>query len=154
MQWNYILKTLKFTIISQFILNYHQYNIFLEQLRSPWEVHAEPLGLRGAQVGNLWSRAFLLAHPKVMFKSKGITAFESKKMEGDGVVLGTIHKVSTIRWTQLEAEVLQGWRKKEFEQNNVTLLCATVHTTEVIIGNYPAHLRGSGGIVQSQCPTP
>ena len=71
-------------------------------------MHAEPLGLRGAQVGNLWSRAFLLAHPKVMFKSKGITAFESKKMEGDGVVLGTIHKVSTIRWTQLEAEVLQG----------------------------------------------
>ena len=25
MQWNYILKTLKFTIIFQFILSYHQY---------------------------------------------------------------------------------------------------------------------------------
>jgi len=24
--------------------------------RSPWEVHAEPLGLRGAQVGNLCCR--------------------------------------------------------------------------------------------------
>ena len=31
------------------------YFIFLERPRSPWEVHAEPLGLRGAQVGNLWS---------------------------------------------------------------------------------------------------
>ena len=30
------------------------YFIFLERPRSPWEVHAEPLGLRGAQVGNLW----------------------------------------------------------------------------------------------------
>ena len=29
------------------------YFIFLERPRSPWEVHAEPLGLRGAQVGNL-----------------------------------------------------------------------------------------------------
>ena len=48
MQWNYILKTFKFTII------YHIYhNIFLERPRSPWEVHAEPLRLRGAQVGNL-----------------------------------------------------------------------------------------------------
>ena len=56
MQWNYILKTLKFTILSQFILNYHQFNIFLERPRSPWEVHAEPLGLRGAQVGNLWAK--------------------------------------------------------------------------------------------------
>ena len=26
----------------------------LERPRSPWEVHAETLGLRGAQVGNLW----------------------------------------------------------------------------------------------------
>ena len=51
MQWYYILKTLKFTIISQFI-----YFIFLERPRSPWEVHAEPLGLRGAQVGNLCSK--------------------------------------------------------------------------------------------------
>ena len=32
------------------------YFIFLERPRSPWEVHAEPLGLRGAQVGNLWSK--------------------------------------------------------------------------------------------------
>ena len=56
MQWNYILKTLKFIIISQFILNYHQYSIFLERPRSPWEVHAEPLGHRGAQVGNLCSK--------------------------------------------------------------------------------------------------
>ena len=55
MQWNYILKTLKFTIISQFILNYHQYNILLERPRSPWQVHAGPFGLRGAQVGNLWT---------------------------------------------------------------------------------------------------
>ena len=50
-QWNYVLKISKFTIISQFI-----YFIFLERPRSPWEVHAEPLGLRGAQVGNLWTR--------------------------------------------------------------------------------------------------
>ena len=40
------LKTLKLTIISQFILNYHQY--------------AEPLGgARGAQVGNLWCRIII-----------------------------------------------------------------------------------------------
>ena len=32
------------------------YFIFLERPRSPWEVHAEPLGLRGAQVGNLCYR--------------------------------------------------------------------------------------------------
>jgi len=34
------------------------YFIFLELPRSPWEVHAEPLGLRGAQVGNLCLRLF------------------------------------------------------------------------------------------------
>ena len=55
MQWNYILKTLKFTIISQFILNYHQYKWYCQNLAAA----AEPLGsarggLRGAQVGNLW----------------------------------------------------------------------------------------------------
>ena len=33
------------------------YFIFLERPRSPWEVHAEPLGLRGAQVGNLCFKA-------------------------------------------------------------------------------------------------
>ena len=36
--------------MSQFILNHHH----LERPRSPWEVHAEPLGLHGAQVGYLW----------------------------------------------------------------------------------------------------
>ena len=52
MKWNYILKTFKFTIISfNFYLFY-----FPERPRSPWEVHAEPSGLRGAQVGNLCPR--------------------------------------------------------------------------------------------------
>ena len=30
----------------------------LERPRSPWEVHAELLELRGAQVGNLWRMGF------------------------------------------------------------------------------------------------
>jgi hypothetical protein len=51
------------------------------------------------------STAFLTAHPKVTFKSKGITAL-SPKMGGDGVVVGTIHKVCIICWTQLEVEIL------------------------------------------------
>jgi len=46
-----------------------------------------------------------MAYPEVMFKSKGFSTFEPKKWEQIGVVVGTIHKVSTIRWTQLEVEV-------------------------------------------------
>ena len=76
MQWNYILKTFKFTIISQFILNYHQYNIFLERPRSPWEVHSEPLGLRGAQVGNLWLRG------TVEFTNRNLAQLMKRKTEG------------------------------------------------------------------------
>ena len=34
----------------------------LERPRSPWEVHAEPLGLRGAQVGNLWSKGSVASY--------------------------------------------------------------------------------------------
>ena len=36
-----------------------RYFIFLERPRSSWEVHAEPLRLRAAQVGNLCSRHFV-----------------------------------------------------------------------------------------------
>ena len=43
-----------------------RYFIFLERPRNPWEVHAEPLGLRGAQVGNLWSKTYSYA-----FKTDG-----------------------------------------------------------------------------------
>jgi hypothetical protein len=35
------------------------YFIFLERPRSPWEMHAELLGLRGAQFGNLWIRGLM-----------------------------------------------------------------------------------------------
>ena len=46
-------------IISSFLILillfvFYSLFIFLERPRSPWEVLAEPLRLRGAQVGNLW----------------------------------------------------------------------------------------------------
>jgi len=52
MQLHYILKTEIYHNISIYLF----YFIFLERPRSPWEVHAESLGLRGAQVENLWYR--------------------------------------------------------------------------------------------------
>ena len=116
MQWNYILKTLKFTIISQFILNCHQYTWYCQN--STWQISvqnvisslliliplfvpyslisfnfylfyfpgaaAEPLGLRGAQVGNLWFKVcilvFIISIKSTLFRRE-IFCFDSMSLK-------------------------------------------------------------------------